>query len=285
MTNKTSTIDSRILKEISGQTAIIDLSLPIDDTLVETHDARIDRITHAAGVEHFNWVVMNKQPGGQERFDKGERVATKEEIPEGEMLSLEIVHSSVHMGTHVDAPFHYGSTCEGKPARQIEDIPLDWCIGNGVRLDFTHLKFPDVIRKADVEAALKKINYTLKPKDIVLIWTNGDKLLGTDDYVNKYVGCMPDAVEFLLDAGVRMMGIDTIGLDRPCFGMFKEFLTTKDKSRIWPCHFLGRRREYCHMERLGNLGAIPKAHGFTVLCLPVRVKNAGAGWARVVALT
>ena len=50
---------------------IIDLSLPIDDTLVETHDAKVDRISHKEGVEHFNWVVMNKQPGGQERFDKG----------------------------------------------------------------------------------------------------------------------------------------------------------------------------------------------------------------------
>ena len=29
---------------------IIDLSLPIDDTLVETHDAKIDRISHAEGV-------------------------------------------------------------------------------------------------------------------------------------------------------------------------------------------------------------------------------------------
>ena len=101
---------------------IIDLSLPIDDTLIETHDAKIDRISHAEGVEHFNWVVMNKQPGGQERFDKGERVVTADEIPDGEMLSLEIVHSSVHMGTHVDAPFHYGSQCEGKPAKKIEDI-------------------------------------------------------------------------------------------------------------------------------------------------------------------
>ena len=108
--------------------------------------------------------------------------------------------------------------------------------------------------------------------------------MGTDDYVNKYVGCTPDAVEYLLDCGIKMMGIDTIGLDRPCFLMFKEFLTTKDKSKIWPCHFLGRRREYCHMERLGNLGAIPKPFGFTVSCLPVKVKNAGAGWSRVVAI-
>ena len=263
---------------------IVDLSLPIDDTLVETHDAKIDRISHADGVEHFNWVVMSKQPGGQERFDKGERVATAQEIPDGEMLSLEIVHSSVHMGTHVDAPFHYGSTCEGKPARMIEDIPLEWCYGDGVVLDFTHLKYPDVIRRKEIEDALRKIRYRLKPLDIVLIYTGGDKLLGTPDYVNKYVGMMPDAVEYLLDQGIKMMGIDTIGLDRPCFNMFKEFLDTKDKSKIWPSHFLGRRREFCHMERLGNLGAIPRPTGFKVSCFPVRVRNAGAGWARVVAL-
>ena len=263
---------------------IIDLSLPIDDTLIETHDAKIDRITHAQGVEHFNWVVMSKQPDGEERFNRGELVATAEEIPDGEMLSLEIVHASVHMGTHVDAPFHYGSRCEGKPAKQIMDVPLEWCYGPGVRLDFTHLKYPDVIERKHIEETLKKINYKIKPMDIVLIWTNGDKLLGADDYVNKYVGMMPDAVEYLLDQGVKMMGVDTIGLDRPCFNMFKDFLSTKDKSKIWPSHFLGRRREFCHMERLGNLGAIPKPFGFTVSCLPVKVRNAGAGWARVVAL-
>lgn len=263
---------------------IIDLSLPIDDTLVETHDAKIDRITHADGVDHFNWVVMQKRLGGKEAFERGERVATKEEIPDGEMLSLEIVHSSVHMGSHVDAPFHYGSMCEGKPAKQIMDIPLEWCYGPGVLLDFTHKKFPDVIEKKDIVAALGKIKYKLKPLEIVLLYTGGDKFLGTDDYVNKYVGCVPDAIEYLLDQGIKMMGIDTIGLDKPCFGMFKEFLDTKDKSKIWPCHFLGRRREYCHMERLGNLGAIPKPFNFMVSCLPVKVKNAGAGWSRVVAI-
>jgi kynurenine formamidase len=263
---------------------IIDLSLPIDDTLKETHAATIDRISHSFGVEHFNEIVMSKQLGGKERFAKGERVARPDEIPDGELPSLEIVHSSVHMGTHVDAPFHYGSKSGGKPSKMIEDVPLEWCFGPGVRLDFTHLKFPDVIKKDDVIKALSVIRYTLKPMDIVLIHTGGDKLLGTDDYVNKYVGMLPEAVEYILEQGVKMLGIDTIGLDRPCFGMFKEFLETKDKTKIWPAHFLGRKREYCHMERMGNLGAIPNPIGFTVCCFPVRVKNAGAGWTRAVAI-
>jgi kynurenine formamidase len=263
---------------------IIDLSLPIDDTLIETHAATIDRISHAAGVEHFNEVVMSKQPGGRERFTRGERVAKAGEIPDAEMLSLEIVHASVHMGTHVDAPFHYGSKSEGYVAKKIADVPLDWCYGPGVVLDFTHLKYPQNITKDEVAAALGRIKYTLKPKDIVLFYTGGDKLLGTPDYVHKYVGMLPDALEFILDQGVKMLGIDTIGLDRPCFEMFNEFLATKDKSKIWPCHFLGRRREYCHMERMGNLGEIPKPYGFIVSCLPVKIKDVGAGWTRAVAI-
>jgi kynurenine formamidase len=263
---------------------IIDLSLPIDDSLKETHAASIDRLTHSAGVEHFNQIVMSKRPGGKEAFDKGERVATPDEIPDGELLSLEIVHSSVHMGTHVDAPYHYGTNCEGKPSKKIDQVPLEWCIGPGVVLDFSAKKFPDVIRKDDIIQALKRINYALKPMDIVLIRTDGDLTLGTDKYVHEYVGMVPDAVEFILDQGVKMMGIDTIGLDRPCFGMFKEFLETKDKSKLWSCHFLGRKREFCHMERMGNLRSLPKPFGFTVQCFPVNVRDAGAGWCRAVAI-
>ena len=197
---------------------------------------------------------------------------------------MEIIHSSVHMGTHVDAPFHYGSICEGKPAKKIMDIPLDWCYGDGVVLDFTHLKYPQNIDKQEVLKALDKIKYKIKPMDIVLIRTGADRMVGTDDYVNKYVGMLPEAVEYILDQGAKMMGVDTIGLDKPCFEMFNEFLSTKDKSKIWPCHFLGRKREFCHMERMGNLGALKKPYGFKVACFPVKIKDVGAAWARAVAI-
>ena len=263
---------------------IIDLSLPIDDTLKETHYATIDRISHAQGVEHLNWVIMSKQPGGEERFKKGERIIAPHDVPDAELLSLEIVHSSVHMGTHVDAPFHYGSASEGKPAKRITDLPLEWCYNNGVVLDFRHKKYPDIITEDDVIAALQKIQYTLKPFDIVLFNTGTDTKIGTPEYVTEYVGVAPNAIEFLLDCGIKMMGIDTLGLDRPCPEMFKEFLKTKDKSLLWPSHFLGRRKEYAHMERLAYLDKIPKPFGFTVACFPVKVREAGAGWARVVAI-
>jgi len=96
---------------------------------------------------------------------------------------------------------------------------------------------------------------------------------------------MPDAVEYLLDQGIKMIGIDTIGLDRPCFEMFNEFLKTKDNHKIWPSHFFGRKREFCHMERLWvTLWKIQNIRILLLSCFPVKVRNAGAGWARVVAI-
>lgn len=263
---------------------IIDLSLPIDDTLKETHAAKIERINHKQGIEHLNWVLMSKEPNGQQWFDKGHRLIKPEDVPDEELLSLEIVHSSVHMGTHLDAPFHYGSKCEGRTSKYINDLPLEWCYADGVVLDFRHKKYPETIKKQDVITALDKIKYKLKPMDIVLINTGADRKIGKPQYVDNYVGMEPEAVEYILDQGIKMIGIDTLGLDRPCQDMFKEFLKTKDKSLLWPSHFLGRKREFAHMERLANLDKILKPFGFKVCCFPVKIRNVGAGWARVVAI-
>ena len=43
-------------------------------------------------------------------------------------------------------------------------------------------------------------------------------------------------------------------------------------------------REYCQIEKLHNLGALPAATGFTVSCLPVKVAGASAGWCRAAAI-
>ncbi|MEW6008396.1 MAG: cyclase family protein [Candidatus Omnitrophota bacterium] len=263
---------------------IIDLSLPIDDTLDETHAANIQRISHSQGVEHLNWVLMSKDRVSEAKFKRGERLIAPGDVPDEELLSLEIVNSSVHMGTHVDAPYHYGSKSEGKPSKYINDLPLEWCYCDGVVLDFKYKKYPEIINHKDVVNALNKINYKLKPLDIILFNTGADKFIGKPEYVNKYVGVLPEAIEYLLDFGIKMIGIDTLGLDRPCPDMFTEFLKTKNKSVLWPSHFLGRRREYAHIERLANLDKIPVAFGFKVSCFPVKIRNAGAGWARVVAI-
>ena len=84
--------------------------------------------------------------------------------PNGLALAHERVTLSAHGGTHVDAPLHYGPMCEGKPSKTIEEVPLEWCYGPGVVLDFSHKKPAEFITGDDIVAALAKINHKLKAR-------------------------------------------------------------------------------------------------------------------------
>ena len=93
-----------------------------------------------------------------------------DDFPNGEGWAVEEVHLSTHAGTHMDAPYHYASTMNhGKPAATIDQIPLDWCFRPGVKLDFRHFADGHIVTKEDVKQELERINYKLKPFDIVLI--------------------------------------------------------------------------------------------------------------------
>jgi len=262
---------------------IIDLSLPIDEKAFEVHKVSIERVSHKAGVEKFNRVIMGKTILGKIKYALGLRIIKKEQLPDEEFLSLETVHAPVHIGTHLDYSFHYGSRSQGQPSKTADEIPLEYCYQDGVNLDFSHKKPNEVIKAADIEEALKKINYQLKPLDIVLLRTGADKLYGGAKYFSDYPGVDVSAIDYLLDRGIKIFGVDTMGIDRPYRFMLKEFLETKDPKTFYPAHFYGRKREFIHIERLANLEKLP-GHGFKVLCFPIRIKNTGAAWARVVAL-
>ncbi|HEC68683.1 MAG TPA: cyclase family protein [Candidatus Omnitrophica bacterium] len=202
-------------------------------------------------------------------------------FPENSGLRWEILKLSTHCGTHMDAPSHYGPS---KDMFSIEKVPLELCFSNGVVLDFRNKKAGDFISSSEIKEKLLNINYKLNPKDIVLIMTGRDKLYNNREYPFSHPGLSKDAVEYLLDKGVRIIGIDAWSLDRPINFMVKDYLRTKDKSYLWPAHMVGRRREYFQIEKLANLDRITKPCGFKVLCFPIKIENASAGWCRVVAI-
>ncbi len=262
---------------------IVDLSLPIDERAPEVHPFGIERLGHKAGVAHLNWVMMKRTLRGRLAFLFGKRIIRPQDLPDREFLSLETVHCPVHIGTHMDYSFHYGSSAEGRPSKFIDELPLEWCFADGVVLDFTHKKPGEVIKEQDIVEALRKIEYAVRPGDIVLLRTGADRFFGTREYLSSYPGVSPEGIAFLLDAGARIIGVDTLGFDRPYKFMMGDFLRTKDASFLWPAHFFGRKREYAHLERLANLDKLP-AFGFKIACFPVRIRNTGAAWVRAVAI-
>jgi kynurenine formamidase len=207
-----------------------------------------------------------------------------QDFVDGFAISNETVTLTTHTGTHMDAPLHYGPRTGDEPARSIDAVPLDWCIGPGVRLDLRHLGAGVGITPGDVEAALAAADHEIEVGDIVLLWTGADRLWGSADYRMRYPGLTANATAFLVDRGVRVIGIDAWGLDRPAHEMIEDYRRTGDRQVLWPAHVYGRRKEYLQLEKLAGLGGLPAADGFVVICFPVAIEGAGAGWTRVVAL-
>lgn len=204
-------------------------------------------------------------------------------FPRGYAWAVEVATLSSHSGTHVDAPYHYGPRMvDGRPARPIDQVPLRWCFGDGVVLDMTHKSRGEGITAQDIEEALRKIGYALKPYDIVLIRTDTYKRFKEKGYDVLHAGLTREGTAYLVERGVKLIGIDAWGIDRPFDVMFKEAL--EGRYEFWQSHFYGLENEYCQIEKLVNLDKIPRPYGFTVMAFPAKIKRAGAGWARVVAL-
>ena len=62
-------------------------------------------------------------------------------------------------------------------------MPLDWCFGRGVKLDFRHFDDGYVVTADDIDTELDRIGHTLAPFDIVLVNTSAGARYGHDDYV------------------------------------------------------------------------------------------------------
>jgi kynurenine formamidase len=194
-----------------------------------------------------------------------------------------IVSMGVHAATHIDAPWHYGPEVAGQPAKTIDEIPLDWCYGPGIVLDMRHKADLEEITVTDIEQDLVKSGATVAPGTIVLIMTGRDQYIGTREYPQRGTGMSAAATEWLIDKGVKVMGIDQWGFDLPLQHLAKKAKASNDPHLFWQAHLVGLRKEYCHMEQLVNLQALP-THGFKVCVFPLKIKGASAAPARVVAM-
>lgn len=252
---------------------IIDLSIALESGLPSDPEMmipKIDYVDHAQGAEQMT------------RFFPGLR---KRQLPKGLGWSLEFVHLTTHSGTHLDAPFHYHPTMDkGAPAMTIDQVPLEWCFQDGVLLDFSDKPDGERITVQDLELRLERIGYRLKPLDIVLVRTGADAFWGQSQYLVKGAGMTRESTLYLLERGIRVVGIDAWSWDRPLPFLAREFAQTGDAAVIWEAHFAGIEIGYCHMEKLANLDRIPKPHGFKVACFPIKIKGASAGWTRPVAI-
>jgi kynurenine formamidase len=247
----------------------VDLSAPIVPSPAELPDVLrtdIEYSNHAEGAQQISALFGV----GPELLRDGEGWATDY-----------FTRLGTHNSTHVDAPWHYNSTIGGEPAQTIDELPLDWFFRPGVVLDFDGRADGEAVDVADVEAALAAAEHELAERDIVLIRTGRDAFLDAPDYMIRGPGVTAEATHWLFDRGVRVMGIDAWGWDRPLNLQAAEALEAGRPGIFWAAHQAGL--PYAQIERLANLGVLP-ATGFTVACFPLRLVGGSAAPARVVAI-
>ena len=121
---------------------IVDLSIGIEAGLPSDPPMmipRVDYIDHAMGTAS----MLEFFPG-----------LKQDQLPGGVGWAVEFLTLCTHSGTHLDAPYHYHPTMDrGMRAATIDEIPLEWCMGNGVLLDFRHKADGERITAKDVQGS------------------------------------------------------------------------------------------------------------------------------------
>ncbi len=223
---------------------LIDISVPLKAGIASDPPYMLPQIDY---LDHH-------QTAGQMAEYMGVRV---DQLPDGEYAAVENVRISSHNGTHLDAPYHFFSSMNhplkpgGEPSWRNDDVPLHWCFQ--------------------------------RPLDSVLANTAAGRRYGEADYVDRGCGMGKAATLWLLERGIRLVGTDAWSWDAPFSLTRKKVAATGDAGLIWEGHRAGREIGYSHLEKLHNLEALP-ADGFEVVCFPVKLHRASAGWTRAVAI-
>ncbi len=152
-------------------------------------------------------------------------------------------------GTYLDSPFH--RYANGKDLSELRLERLANLEGLVIPADLSK-------GRAISRAAFEDLDLRGKA---VLVRTGWDAHWRTDQYFEGHPFLTRDAAEYLLEAGVALVGIDSLNID-----------DTADLSR--PVHSILLAGEVPIAEHLRGLGELPGA-GFRFFAVPVKVKGMG----------
>lgn len=175
------------------------------------------------------------------------------------------VDVSGHYSTHMDAPaLMYAD------GAVIADIPMQRLMGEAVLMDFSHLNPGDEITKALIEEWMQQ-NGDIKDK-IVVLFTGMQKIVGTPEFIENWIGLTAEAAEFMAAKGIKVIASDSCNID-----------CVAGKDIEFPAHHTILRNGIPNVENLCNLDKLPKSD-FYIIVAPMKLDKSSGAPARVVAL-
>jgi len=170
-------------------------------------------------------------------------------MADGNHANVSSINFGLHSGTHVDAPAHF---IEG--GAKVDSMPLDSLLGEAEVIEVApHI---DVIDKGFVAA------HCLSRSQRVLFKTRNSVYWGDTErgFHEDYVYIDPDAASWLVESGVKLVGIDYLSVE-------------KFDSDSFPTHLAFLSSGIVIVEGL-DLRAVP-AGRYELLCLPLKIAGGG----------
>lgn len=192
-----------------------------------------------------------------------ERVSAPHALPGGPWYIMHKVDIALnHVGTHIEAPYHVRP--EGM---DVASIPLDALCGEAVVLDLTFTEPGGIVTEHDVRQAAEKAG-GIREGDIVLGRFDYD---GTPESSRDFEA---EAIGYLVDAGMKLMGVDLGGIELP---------SSDARAAGQYNHHQLLDNDICLIERAANLAEIRRPR-VLVFALPIPIKGLDSFPVRLIAL-
>jgi kynurenine formamidase len=190
------------------------------------------------------------------------------DAPEGRpSFNAEIIITSNHAATHVDAFGHYS-----KGGAAIAELPLDTFCGDALCVDIREYPKGHDVTAAEVERAVDSSGQELREGDVLLFCSDHyNRTAGTPAFLDGFAGISAEAVHWMADRGVKIFGVETISPDLV-------YLTDE-----YPTHRACADRGLTHYENLNNLAEVVNRR-FQFYGFPLRLETAYASPVRAVAI-
>jgi len=245
-------------------------SVLLASSLHAVEEKKLVDMTYPFSSETLHWPTA--KPFNLETVNEGR-------TPQGFWYSSYNYSGSEHVGTHLDAPFHFA---EGKWTT--EKIPLAQTIGPGVVIDVRRSAEADrdyLLRVDDLQAWEKRFG-RIPNGTIVLMhsgwgkyWGDRKRYFGTDAPGDTqdlhFPGFSKEAAEFL----VKQRGVKAVGLDTPSID--------HGPSRNFIAHQILGGANVPIFENVASMERLP-AKGATIYAIPMKIKGGSGAPLRIFAL-
>ncbi len=176
------------------------------------------------------------------------------DIEQGDTANLSVISMGAHSGTHVDAPIHFF-----KEGKGVDNIPLDTMVGIARVIE---IRDPESIKPEELA------RHRIRRGERILFKTeNSSHVWQKDEFAEDFVFISDDAADFLVDRGVRLIGIDYLSV-----GSFKHGGSYVHKTLlsggIWIIEGL-------------NLSNVTPGN-YDLICLPLRIVAGDGAPARAI---